>query len=55
MSWKFIFNTNHLVAGTDRKEALRIIEMSKYRFYNWNGTIYTCDGMDTGITTDDCF
>ena len=59
MSWKFVFNSNNLGAGTHIDKAIEVCLLGKYQFMTWNGTVYFVDKEGkkylTDITTDDLF
>jgi hypothetical protein len=54
MSWKFVFNTNWKWRG-HIDEGNKAAKDCGYKFFNWNGWIYTVDGEKTDIREEDCF
>ena len=56
MSWKFVFNTNLLfLAGQTVGEVNHFVKTTGYKFFTFNGLIYSLDGEKTGITVDDLY
>jgi len=54
MNWKYIFNTNWQT-WEDFFKVIEFMPLTGYKFFNWNGNIYTAEGKSTGITVENCF
>lgn len=56
MSWRFIFNSTVGDKWWDHIDnAKDAAKNAGYKFFSWNGWIYSIDGKQINIKVEDCF
>ena len=56
MSWQLVFNTNLLfLEGSNRDDVMDFVRTTGYKFFTFNGLVYTINGSETGFTVEDLF
>lgn len=53
MKWKFVFNSNLLPYGDTFDMCKEFIKTTGYKFFIFNGLVYSISGENTGITISD--